>query len=95
MGEPSRDASRAFYHFRAISAEPTSSNVYYVWPENQTWGSYSVFRVIEPIVDIDSYDEIVIEGCGPDGDGRFRMRIVTDQEQIESYSWDYFLVSGL
>ncbi|MEZ5337122.1 MAG: hypothetical protein R3F46_02565 [bacterium] len=91
----SREASRAYYNFRVINSEPTASNIYYVMPQDQTWGSYSVFRVIEPIVDIDSYEEIVIEGNGPDGCGRFRMRIVSDQEQIESYTWDFFLVSAL
>lgn len=90
----SREISKTFYRFHISRDDPTSSNVYYVWSENQTYGNYSVFRVIEPIVDIDSYSEYIIEGSGPDGGGRYRMRIVSDQEKIKSYSSDYFLVSG-
>jgi hypothetical protein len=89
-----REINRTFYRFQVTRNDATSSNVYYVWPENQTWGNYTVFRVIEPIVDIDSYSEHIIEGSGPDGGGRYRMRIVENQELIESYTSIYFLVSG-
>lgn len=89
-----RETSKSYYRFRITESNPTSSQVYYVWPENQIWGNYSVYRVIEPIVDIDSYEEIIIDGLGPDGQGRYRMRVVIDQEQIEEYTWVYFLVAG-
>ena len=90
-----RESSKSYFRFSISKSEPTSSNIYYVFPTNQTWGSYSVYRVIEPIVDIDSYSEHTIEGTGPDGSGLFMMRIVTDQEQIESYTQIFFLVSGI
>ena len=91
----SREVSKSYFRFTVAGEEATSTNIYYVFPQNQTWGNYSVFRVIEPIVDIDSYSEYTIEGTGPDGNGRFRMRVVIDQEQIKSYSSTYFLVSGI
>ncbi|MCB1219046.1 MAG: hypothetical protein H7A35_06640 [Planctomycetales bacterium] len=93
--DATRESSKAYYRFHVVDSEPTASNIYYTFPENQTWGSFSVYRVIEPIEDIDCYDEFVIEGKGPDGNGRFVMRVVTDQEQIAEYSWDFFLVSGM
>ncbi len=92
--DAAREASRSYYRFHVTDSDPTASQIYYVWSENEIWGNYKVFRVIEPIVDIDNYDEYVIDGRGPDGSGRYRMRVVLDQEQIEEYTWTYFLVTG-
>lgn len=90
-----RSASRSYFHFTVVGGLPTSTEIYYCVPLSASGGHCEMYRVIEPIVDIDSYDEIVIGGTGPHGSGEFLTRIVLDEKDIKRYTDTYFIIRGL